>query len=206
MARSKVELFEAIRRDERRDGVSIRALADRHGVHRRTVRQALDNAVPPERKTPVRAAPKLDPAKPLIDAMLIVDLTAPRKQRHPARRVLARLVEEHQMSDLTYSAVRDYVAKRRPEIWAAAGRSVEEGFVPQTHEPARRRRSTSRICGSIWLGSAPSASCSRCGSRSRASRSTGPTPPKGKKRSWRAISRRSTCWVAHRSTRSATTI
>ena len=79
MARSRVELFEAIRRDERRDGLSIRALADRHGVHRRVVRQALDNAVPPERKTPVRTAPKLDPAKPLIDAMLRVDLTAPCK-------------------------------------------------------------------------------------------------------------------------------
>jgi len=135
VARSRVELFEAIRRDHRRDGLSIRALADRHGVHRRTVRQALGNAVPPERKTPVRRAPKLDPAKPLIDAMLSVDLTAPRKQRHTARRVLARLVDEHDMSDLTYSAVRDYVAKRRPEIWAAAGRATEEAFVPQTHEP-----------------------------------------------------------------------
>ncbi|MEP6816642.1 MAG: IS21 family transposase [Marmoricola sp.] len=136
MARSRVELFEAIRRDHRRDELSIRALADRHGVHRRTVRQALENAVPPERKPPVRAAPKLDPAKSLIDAMLIVDLTAPRKQRHTARRVLARLVQEHQMTDLTYSAVRDYVAKRRLEILAAAGKAVEEAYVPQTHEPA----------------------------------------------------------------------
>lgn len=135
MARSRVEMFEAIRRDHRRDDLSIRALADRHGVHRRTVRQALGNAVPPERKTPVRTAPKLDPAKPLIDAMLRVDLTAPRKQRHTARRVLARLVDEHDMTELTYSAVRDYVAKRRPEIWAAAGKAVEEAFVPQTHEP-----------------------------------------------------------------------
>ena len=135
MARSRVELFEAIRRDERREGLSIRALADRHGVHRRTVRQALDNAMPPDRKIPTRVAPKLDPAKPLIDAMLTEDLTAPRKQRHTARRVLARLVDEHQMTELTYSGVRDYVARRRPEIWAAAGRAVEEAFVPQTHEP-----------------------------------------------------------------------
>jgi len=130
-----VELFEAIRRDERLEKLSIRALADKHGVHRRTVRQALKNAGPPERKTPARAAPKLDPAKALIDAMLTDDLTAPRKQRHTARRVLARLVEEHQLSDLTYSAVRDYVAKRRPEIMAAAGKAVEEACVPQTHEP-----------------------------------------------------------------------
>jgi len=130
-----VELFEAIRRDHRRDGLSIRSLADRHGVHRRTVRQALGDAVPPVRKIPVRAAPKLDPAKALIDAMLTVDLTAPRKQRHTARRVLARLADEHQMSDLTYSAVRDYVAKRRPEIWATAGKAVGEAFVPQTHAP-----------------------------------------------------------------------
>ncbi len=135
MARSRVELFEAIRRDHRREELSIRALADKHGVHRRTVRQALENAVPPERKTPARAAPKLDPAKALIDAMLTEDLTAPRKQRHTARRVLARLVDEHGMSDLTYSAVRDYVAKRRPQIWAASGKALEDAFVPQTHEP-----------------------------------------------------------------------
>ena len=57
--RSKVELFEAIRRDHRREGLSIRALSDKYEVHRRTVRQALESAVPPERKVPVRVAPKL---------------------------------------------------------------------------------------------------------------------------------------------------
>ncbi len=130
-----MELFEAIRRDDRVEQLSIRALADKHGVHRRTVREALANAVPPPRKTPVRVAPKLDSAKGLIDAMLMLDLTAPRKQRHTARRVLARLVDERGLKDLTYSAVRDYVAKRRPEIWAAAGKGLQDAFVPQTHEP-----------------------------------------------------------------------
>lgn len=135
MARSKVELFEAIRRDHRREELSIRGLADRHGVHRRTVREALASAEPPPRKIPIRAAPRLDPAKAVIDAMLREDLDAPRKQRHTARRVHARLLEEHGQGEITYSTVRDYVRVRRPEIWAEAGRALEEVFVPQTHEP-----------------------------------------------------------------------
>ena len=130
-----MELFEAIRRDAPVEELSIRALAERHGVHRRTVRQALASAVPPARKTPVRVAPKLDPAKAVDRRDAARGPDAPRKQRHTARRVLARLVDEHELTGLTYSAVRDYVAKRRPEIWAAAGKAVEEAFVPQTHAP-----------------------------------------------------------------------
>ena len=82
--RSRVEQFAAIRRDYRVDGLSIRGLADKHGVHRRTVRQALESAVPPPRKTPQRIAPRLEPFKTAIDSMLRSDLDAPRKQRHTA--------------------------------------------------------------------------------------------------------------------------
>lgn len=82
------------------------------------------------------AAPVLDPVKPIIDAMLREDLDAPRKQRHTARRVLARLVDENGVSEISYSTVRDYVAKRRPQILAQAGRALEAGCVPQTHPPA----------------------------------------------------------------------
>ena len=134
--RSRVEVFEAIRRDHRRDELSIRALADRHHVHRRTVRQALESAVPSPRESRVFAAPVLDPVKPLIDAMR-GDFEAPKKQRHTARRILARLVDEHGVTAISYSTVRDYVAKRRPEILAEAGRPLEDGCVPQTHAPAR---------------------------------------------------------------------
>ena len=130
-----MELFEAIRRDHRREGLSIRQLARRHRVHRRTVRQALASALPPSRKPRTFQAPVLDPVKPWIDAMLREDLEAPKKQRHTARRVLARLVDEHGVTEISYSTVRDYVAKRRPEILAEAGRPLEAGFVPQTHEP-----------------------------------------------------------------------
>ncbi len=98
--------FEKIRSDAQREDVSIRELARRHGVGRATVRQALVCSVPPDRKIPVRRAPKLEPVKVHIDAMLLSDVTAPRKQRHTARRVLARLIDEHGARDITYSAVR----------------------------------------------------------------------------------------------------
>ena len=51
-----MELFEHIRRDKREGGASIRGLARRHRVHRRTVRQALRSALPPPRKPVAKAA------------------------------------------------------------------------------------------------------------------------------------------------------
>lgn len=131
-----MELFAAIRHDARVEGLSIRQLAEKHRVHRRTVRQALASALPPPRKIPARSAPRLDPFKAAIDGMLREDLDAPRKQRHTARRVLARLVDEHDAGGLSYSTVRDYVARRRTEVLIEAGRVLGEGFVPQIHEPA----------------------------------------------------------------------
>ena len=130
-----MEQFAAIRRDQRVEGLSIRALADRHRVHRRTVRQALGSAVPPARKTPLLVAPRLEPFRAAIDDMLRADLDAPRRQRHTARRVLARRVDEHGAAGLSYSTVRDHVRKRRPQIAAEAGKALELGFVPQTHLP-----------------------------------------------------------------------
>ena len=84
MVRARVEVLEQIRRD-RREGFSIRELADRHGVHRRTVRQALVSAMPPPRKPYVaRSKPSLDPWIEVIDGWLSADREVPRKQRHGA--------------------------------------------------------------------------------------------------------------------------
>jgi hypothetical protein len=91
---SRVELFERIRREHRDEGVGIRALAERHRVHRRTVRQALASAVPPARKTPERPAPALGGHEATVRAWLVEDQAAPPKQRHTARWVWQRLRDE----------------------------------------------------------------------------------------------------------------
>jgi transposase len=131
VARSRVELFETIRRDRRLEGLSIRELAERHKVHRRTVRQALEGPVPPPRKVyPARPRPAIDRWALVIDGWLLGDVSAPRKQRHTARRVWQRLVAEHgaQVAEVTVSR---YVARRRVEL----GLHKVEVMVPQIHLP-----------------------------------------------------------------------
>jgi transposase len=131
VARSRVELFEQIRRDQRAERSSIRELADRHHVHRRTVRQALASAVPPPRKAyPRRPRPAVDPYAGLIDGWLLADRVAPRKQRHTARRIWQRLVAEHGAT-LAEVTVSRYVARRRAEL----GLDRVEVAVPQAHLP-----------------------------------------------------------------------
>ena len=127
---SRMELFEQIRRDRDREGLSTRALAAKHGVHRRAVRQALASPVPPVKRSPVsRPAPKLGAYRAVIDAWLVADRDAPRKQRHTARRVWQRLVEEHD-AVVSERQVSRYVRARRRELG-----DVGEAFVPQHHAP-----------------------------------------------------------------------
>jgi transposase len=126
-----MEQFEQIRRDRDREGLSIRGLAARHGVHRRAVKQALASPLPPVKRSPVgRSAPKLGEFREVIDGWLLADRTAPRKQRHTAKRIHQRLVDEFG-ADVAESSVRQHVRLRKRELGFAVG----EVFIPQEHAP-----------------------------------------------------------------------
>jgi transposase len=132
---SRVELYERIRIDSR-EGLSIRALAAKHHVHRRNVREALASAVPSERKTPERVSPALGPWTTIIRSWLVADRDVPRKQRHTARRVWQRLVAEYG-AEVAESTVRAYVAQVRFEL----DNVLFAVTVPQSHGPGEEGES-----------------------------------------------------------------
>ena len=125
-----MEQFELIRRDYYVHKRSIRQIARIHGVHRRTVRQAIASAIPPARRRPQREPPVLTKElRAIVDSWLEADRDAPRKQRHTARRIHHRLRREHDFIGAE-STVRKYVGRRRREL----GLRVR-ATVPLTHLP-----------------------------------------------------------------------
>ena len=80
-----------------RDGWSIREAARRTGWSRQAIRKALaaPAVVPRYALSAPRPAPVMDPYLPFVRQWLTDDESAPRKQRHTARRIYDRLVAEH---------------------------------------------------------------------------------------------------------------
>jgi transposase len=203
---SRVELFAAIRRDARA-GLSNRALQRKHGVGYRTVAAALQSAWPEPRKKLAKRGSRLDPYKEAIDNWLRADLDAPRKQRHTAKRIFDRLLDEHDAQGVvSYGMVRGYVATRRREVRVEAGHEPANAFVPQEHLPGREAEVdfgevTVRLRGELvtctlfclrlsYSGKADPSDQRQCGSGGLL-RGAMPTP--------------STCWVVCRRGRFATT-
>lgn len=122
-----VDLYRRVRRACHVDGMSIREAARIFGLHRETVSKMLRYSVPPgyRRHHPPRR-PKLDPFVRIIDRILEEDRSAPRKQRHTAKRIFERLRAEYGFAG-GYTIVKDYVRDHR--------RRSREVFVPLAHDP-----------------------------------------------------------------------
>jgi len=108
-----------------RDGWSIREISRRSGWSRQAVRKALAAPAAPPRYelSAPRPSPVMGPYLPLVRQWLADDETAPPKQRHTARRIYDRLVDEHDFAGAEVT-VRQAVAKLR------GGRPRHEAFVP----------------------------------------------------------------------------
>ena len=122
-----VDLYSRVRRACHVDGVTNSAAARLFGVDRKTVAKILKHSVPPGyRRTALPVRPKLDPFIPVIDQILVDDKRVIKKQRHTAKRIHARLRDEHGFTG-GITIVTDYVREKQ--------RRTREVFVPLSHAP-----------------------------------------------------------------------
>src|SRR3954454_9646688 len=118
-----------IRRRVLADGLSGRAACREYKIHWKTLKKILDNPEPPGyRRTRPRRPSILGPLLPVVHQILEDDKKAPKKQRHPAKRIFERLRAEHgYQGGLT--TVKDAVRAWR--------RRTAEVFVPLSHPPGQ---------------------------------------------------------------------
>ena len=116
-----------IRRRVLVDGQSKRSVCRELEIHWDTLQKILHHSEPPGyRRVVARPRPKLEPFLPVIHQILGDDKKAPRKQRHTARRIFERLLDEHgYQGGLTI--VKEAVAARKLR--------TAEVFVPPAHRP-----------------------------------------------------------------------
>lgn len=114
----------------RRDGLSIRQLADTFHHSRYKIRAILAQPQPkPYTRCKPTPAPVLGSFHAAIDGILVADEDAPPKQRHTAMQVFRRLHDDHGFTG-GYDAVRRYISKQR--------RDHRETFIPLAHDPGQR--------------------------------------------------------------------
>ena len=123
-----MELFEQLRREYELGIGTVKGVARQFGVHRRMVRQAVESALPPLRGYRPRSKPVVGPVAAFIDSILAADATAPRKQRHTARRIHRRILAELPRHPVAESTVRNHVRERRRVL----GTEARATFVPQS--------------------------------------------------------------------------
>jgi transposase len=127
-----MELYEAIRMANRVEKKGIRAIARQFGVHRRTVRKALQGIVPEYRRKSEPVRPVMDEVSPIIRGWLEEDKTRPAKQRHTAHRIYRRLAEEYAFGGAE-TTVRRFVRECRGKM----GEGRINAVIPLDPEIAR---------------------------------------------------------------------
>jgi len=121
-----MEWWSEIRRRVLVEGVSKREILRETGIHWQTLEKILTHSIPTGyRLTAPRPQPKVGPYLDRIAQILEADKTAPKKQRHTAKRIFERLQEEGYSGG--YTQVKEAVRTLR--------RSKREVFVPLVHRP-----------------------------------------------------------------------
>lgn len=117
------------------EGKSISEISRDTGHDRKTIRSYLakddwNEDEPARREKAQPSFQKLDPYKPLINEWLERDQRARRKQRHTARRIYTRLVEETgERFNCSYRTVAEYVRRKKKEIY-----KTQDGYIPLEHK------------------------------------------------------------------------
>jgi len=115
------------------EGMNISEIARTYGVDRKTVRRYINKTDwnQPVAVTTVGVFPKLTSYKEKIDHWLLDDKKHKRKQRHTAKRVYNRLVEEYgEQFDCSYRTVAGYVALKKKELY-----QKDTCMIPLEHIP-----------------------------------------------------------------------
>lgn len=118
-------------------GQNISQIAKELNLDWKTVRKYVDmeDFNPQKKKAAAnyQVCPKLNSFKETIDQWLEDDKKAPRKQRHTAKRVFARLEEEFPHTfDCSYRTVATYYSVKHKELFS----SGKNSYLPLIHQPA----------------------------------------------------------------------
>ena len=89
-----MEQWTKIRLMVEHEGLSIREVQRRTGLHYRTIKRILANPEPPPFDCPERAKPKIGPFLERIADIVTEDAPRKKKQRHTAKRIFERIQEE----------------------------------------------------------------------------------------------------------------
>ncbi|MCG8605388.1 IS21 family transposase [bacterium] len=117
--------YELIKTAHRVYGKSIRQISREFGHSRKTVRKALREVSPRYQRKGTPVSPVMDGHRETILSWLRSDLKVPRNQRHTARRIYIRLVEEYDFRGAE-STVRRYVRHLKID----EGLYKREAFIP----------------------------------------------------------------------------